>query len=72
MNVPGSLKHSAGGSADSADTACTATTAELEVSARSGSGGDDGAGEDSDRWDSPGYLPRHSEVGDGSDGSHGA
>ena len=67
MNVPGSLKHSA----DSADTAATA---ELEVSARhgdGGAGGDDGdsdgaGGEDSDRCDSPGYLPRHSEVGDGS------
>ena len=67
MNVPGSLKHSA----DSADTTATA---ELEVSARhgdGGAGGDDGdsdgaGGEDSDRCDSPGYLPRHSEVGDGS------
>ena len=67
MNVPGSLKHSA----DSADTAATA---ELEVSARHGDGGacgDDGdsdgaGGEDSDRCDSPGYLPRHSEVADGS------
>ena len=67
MNVPGSLKHSA----DSADTTATA---ELEVSARHGDGGacgDDGdsdgaGGEDSDRCDSPGYLPRHSEVGDGS------
>ena len=57
MNVPGSLKHSA----DSADTAATA---ELEVSARHGDGG--AGGEDSDRCDSPGYLPRHSEVGDGS------
>ena len=67
MNVPGSLKHSA----DSADTTATA---ELEVSARHGDGGacgDDGdsdgaGGEDRDRCDSPGYLPRHSEVGDGS------
>ena len=70
MNVPGSLKHSA----DSADTTATA---ELEVSARhgdGGAGGDDGDsdgaggddGEDSDRCGSPGYLPRHSEVGDGS------
>ena len=67
MNVPGSLKHSA----DSADTA------ELEVSGHrgdGGAGGDDGGaggaggndGEDSDRCGSPGYLPRHGEVGDGS------